>query len=169
MKYKRVSETEKKSHKRKANLFAQLDMLRTEIIRKTWLSDITSEWRTPRCLLCFSIQWISCTLMRPTASYQSVSAGSATEGGHWLLPPSESGARMLESILQRPFIAHNVWESPTKKQQSSKYNHVSIEYPLKISLGKFKLLLNCRQCRSYNWCIQNDDWIKLRRQRCLNN
>lgn len=55
---------------------------------------------TAICLLCFSIQGMRCNLIRATASYHRDSAASTPEGGHWLFPPSASGARMFESILQ---------------------------------------------------------------------
>lgn len=55
---------------------------------------------TAICLLCFSIHGMSCNLIRPTASYHRESAASTPVGGHWLFPPSASGARMFESILQ---------------------------------------------------------------------
>lgn len=56
---------------------------------------------TAICLLCLSIHGMSCNLILPTASYHRESAGSTPEGGHWLFPPSASGARMFESILHR--------------------------------------------------------------------
>lgn len=56
---------------------------------------------TAICLLCLSIHCISWPLIRVTASYHSVSAGSTPDGGHWLFPPSARGARMFESMLQR--------------------------------------------------------------------
>lgn len=58
---------------------------------------------TDTCLLCLSIQYMSCPLILPTASYHRVSAGSTPEGGHWLFPQSASGARMFDSIL------HSAW------------------------------------------------------------
>lgn len=73
--------------------------------KKTGKLKIDGWLRTDICLLCLSIQCISCTLIRATASYHTVSAGSTPEGGHWPFPPSARGARMFESIL------HNAWWS----------------------------------------------------------
>lgn len=43
---------------------------------------------------------MSCTLIRATASYHKISAGSTPEGGHWPFPLSVSGANIFESMLQ---------------------------------------------------------------------
>lgn len=60
---------------------------------------------TAICLLCLSIQCMSWTLIRATASYHKVSAGSMNEGGHWPFPLSARGAKMFDSML------HKAWWS----------------------------------------------------------
>jgi hypothetical protein len=64
-------------------------------------TNISSHQLTATCLLCLSIQYVSWTLIRATASYQSDNAGSTPSGGQWFLPPLVSRASILESMLHK--------------------------------------------------------------------
>lgn len=88
--------TKKKNHQKQKH-----QMIVESILYCKKLTDHYAKWelRTDICLLCLSIQCISCPLIWATASYQRVSAESPQDGGQWFLPPSASGANILESML----------------------------------------------------------------------
>ena len=56
---------------------------------------------TIMCLLCFSIQCISCACKWNAASYHILNIASTPDGGHCPFSASATGASMLKSMLQR--------------------------------------------------------------------